>query len=61
MLRAIRVIWRGLTCAISPDGTQILATEASGTRTLIDIETGAATPLDMAPDDEVSWQRIALP
>jgi len=51
----------GLDLALSPDGTQVLAIEASGKRTLIDIETGEATELDLPSDTTFSWQRIALP
>ena len=47
--------------AISPDGTTAVVTESSGSRTLIDIVSGVATPLDVSSDDTVSWQRIALP
>ena len=52
-----------MTCTwrISPDGTTALVTESSGARTLIDIESGEATPLDVSSDDDLSWQRIALP
>jgi hypothetical protein len=51
----------GLDLALSPDGTQVLAIESSGKRTLIDVETGEATQLDLPSDTTFSWQRIALP
>ena len=51
----------GVHVAISPDGTTVLVTESSGARTLVDIETGAPTPLDASSEDRFSWQRVALP
>jgi Tol biopolymer transport system component len=54
----------GVDVAVSPDGTQILASESvdsGGARWLIDIETGEATLIDVPPDSAVSWQRVALP
>ena len=51
----------GVHVAISPDGTTAVVTESSGSRTLIDLVSGAATPLDVTSDDHVTWQRTALP
>ena len=51
----------GVHVAISPDGTTVLVTESSGARTLVDVETGAATPLDVSSEDLASWQRTAVP
>ena len=51
----------GVHVAISPDGTTVLVTESTGVRTLVDFETGAATPLDVSSDDHASWQRVPLP
>jgi dipeptidyl aminopeptidase/acylaminoacyl peptidase len=51
----------GVHIAISPDGSRVVITESSGDRTLVDIASGEATPLDARSEGHLSWQRLALP
>ena len=48
----------GLSATIAPDGGSILAHRwTEGDDWLIDLDTGSATPTDLASTDGVSWQR----